>query len=149
MAFLVDTSILVRLANTADALHAVATRAVLELHQRGELLHITAQNLVEFRNVATRPTKINGLGLSADETKAKAAKFEVAFPLLPETPNIFPAWKSIVEALGVVGKQVHDARLVAVCHVHGVTNLLTFNVVHFAPLAKFGAGVMIVDPASV
>ncbi len=57
MAFLVDTSILVRLANTADALHAVATRAVLELHQRGELLHITAQNLVEFRNVATRPNE--------------------------------------------------------------------------------------------
>ena len=40
-------------------------------------------------------------------------------------------------ALGVVGKQVHDARLVAVCHVYGVSHLLTFNVTHFARLAGF------------
>lgn len=149
MAYLVDTSILVRFTNAADALHAVATRAVLELHQRGEHLHITPQNLVEFRNVATRPARINGLGLSGVETEAKAAKFEATFPLLPETPDIFPTWKAIVQSLGVVGKQVHDARLVAVCHVHGVANLLTFNVSHFAPLAGFGPGVTVVAPARV
>jgi hypothetical protein len=44
---------------------------------------------------------------------------------------------------------VHDARLVAVCHVHGVKNLLTFNVAHFARLAAFGPGVVVVDPATV
>jgi hypothetical protein len=44
----------------------------------------------------------------------------------------------VVGALGVVGKQVHDARLLAVCQVHGVTHLLTFNVSHFARLAGFG-----------
>lgn len=82
MPHLVDTSILARLANTADALHAVAARAVLELHQRGEELHITAQNLVEFRNLATRPKAVNGLGLSVAETEAKAAVFEGKFSLL-------------------------------------------------------------------
>jgi hypothetical protein len=66
-----------------------------------------------------------------------------------ETPDIFPAWKSMVEALGVIGKQVHDARLVAVCHVHGVANLLTFNIGHFTALGGFGPGVAIVDPANV
>ena len=54
MAFLVDTSILVRLANSADPSYPVADRAVVELHLRGEVLHITTQNLVEFRNDATR-----------------------------------------------------------------------------------------------
>jgi len=44
--------------------------------------------------------------------------------LVAETPDIDPAWKALVGALGVIGKQVHDARLVAVCHVHGVTHLL-------------------------
>ena len=48
-----------------------------------------------------------------------------------------------------MGKQVHDARLVAVCHVHGVTHLLTFNRAHFARLAGFGSGVVVVDPATV
>jgi predicted nucleic acid-binding protein len=149
MAHLVDTSVLVRLANTADALYGVAARAVLELHQGGNLLQITAQNLVEFRNVATRPAKHNGLGLSIVEARAKAAMFEAAFPLLPETPDIYPTWKSMVDAVGIIGKQVHDARLVAVCHVHRIANLLTFNVGHFMPLAGFGPGVTIVDPASV
>jgi predicted nucleic acid-binding protein len=41
MAHLLDTSILARLANTADAAHAIATRAVVEPHRRGEALHVT------------------------------------------------------------------------------------------------------------
>jgi predicted nucleic acid-binding protein len=149
MAYLLDTNLLVRLGNTLDARHTVAARAVLELHRRGELLHITPQVLIEFRNVATRPTAVNGLGLSAVGAEAKAAVFQATFPLLAETPDIYPAWKALVEALGVVGKQVHDARLVAVCHAHGVSHLLTFNVAHFARLAGFGPGVVVVDPASV
>jgi hypothetical protein len=49
----------------------------------------------------------------------------------------------------VIGKQVHDARLVAVCHVHQVTHLLTFNVAHLARLEAFGPGLVVVDPANV
>jgi predicted nucleic acid-binding protein len=149
VAYLVDTSVLARLANTADGYHPVAARAVVELHRRGEVLHVTPQNLIEFHSVATRPVSVNGLGLAVPDAEAKAAAFEAAFPLLAETPDIYPAWKALVSALGVVGKQVHDARLVALCHVHGVTHLLTFNVSHFTRLAGFGPGVAVVDPASV
>jgi hypothetical protein len=149
MAHLVDTSILARLANTADAMHLVAAHAVLELHQRGEILHLTAQNLIEFRNLATRPRTLNGLGLSAVDAAAKAAIFEGQFPLLAETPDIYPAWKALVDALGVIGKRVHDARLVSVCHVHAVSHLLTFNVAHFVGLAGFGPGIVVVDPVTV
>jgi predicted nucleic acid-binding protein len=149
MAFLVDTSVLGRLANRADLTHPAATAAVAELHRRGEVLHITAQNLVEFRNFATRPVRVNGLGLAAPTAEGLAATFEAAFPLLAETSDIYPAWKAIVEVLGVVGKRVHDARLVAVCHVHAVTHLLTFNVAHFVRMAGFGPGVVVIDPATV
>jgi predicted nucleic acid-binding protein len=149
MAHLLDTNVLVRLANTADARHAEAARAVVELHRRGEQLYVTPQVLIEFRNVATRPTALNGLGLSTVDTEAQAAGFEATFPLLPETPDNFSTWKALVAALGVIGKQVHDARLVAVCHAHGVTHLLTFNVSHFARMALFGPGIVVVDPASV
>jgi predicted nucleic acid-binding protein len=149
VAHLIDTSILGRLANTADVSHAAAVRAVVELHRRGEVLYITPQNLVEFRSVATRPIALNGLGLSSVEAEAKAAVFEATFPLLAETPDIYPAWKALVGALAVIGKQVHDARLVAICHVHQITHLLTFNVAHFTRLASFGPGVVIVDPVNV
>lgn len=149
MAVLIDTSVLGRLANRADVDHAVARRAVAELHRRGELLHVTAQNLIEFRNFATRPVPANGLGLAATAAEGLAATFEATFPLLEETPDIYPAWKALVGALGVIGKQVHDARLVAVCHVHGVGQLLTFNVSHFGRLAGFGPGLAVLDPATV
>src|SRR5437870_6261665 len=149
MAHLVDTSVLGRLANTVDPFHTVAAQAVLELHRRGEVLHVTPQNLIEFRNLATRPKAVNGLGLLAVDAEAKAAVFEGKFPLLAETPDIYPAWKALVGALGVIGKRVHDARLVAVCHVYGVTHVLTFNVAHFVGMAAFGPGIVVVDPVTV
>jgi predicted nucleic acid-binding protein len=149
MAHLIDTNVLVRLANAADAKHGMATNAVLELHRRGEALCLTAQVLIEFRNVATRPTAINGLGLSTTEAEAQAAGFEASFSLLADTPDIYVVWKAIVAAVGVIGKQVHDARLVAVCHVHRVSHLLTFNPTHFARMANFGPGLTAVDPATV
>jgi len=118
------------------------------LHRRGEVIHVTPQVMVEFRNVATRPVAANGMGLSAADTEALAATFEARFPLLAETPDIYPAWKALVAGLTVIGKQVHDARLVAVCHVHTVTHLVTFNVAHFARMAGFEPGVVVVDPAA-
>src|SRR5947209_3941932 len=102
MAILIDTSVLGRLANKADVSHAIAKAAVAELHRRGEVLHVTGQNLVEFRNFATRPAGVNGLGLTATTAEGLAATFEAAFSLLAETPDIYPAWKRIVGALGVV-----------------------------------------------
>jgi predicted nucleic acid-binding protein len=149
MAVLVDTSVLGRLANRADAAHAVAQRAVAELHRRGEVLHLTAQNLIEFRNFATRPIAANGLALAPATAAALASVFESAFPLLEETRDIYPAWRTLADALGVTGKQVHDARLIAVCQVHGISQLLTFNVAHFARLSTAQPGLVVIDPTTV
>jgi predicted nucleic acid-binding protein len=149
VAYLVDTSILVRLANRKDPTYPVADGAVVELHRRGELLHLTPQNLVEFRNVATRPVMVNGLGLAASTVEAMTADFESLFSLLPETPDIYPAWKTLVSHAGVIGKQVHDARLVAVCRVHKLSYLLTFNTAHFLPLARLQPNLDVLHPASV
>jgi predicted nucleic acid-binding protein len=149
MAYLIDTNVLGRLANKSDAQHGVALHAAIELHRRGEILQLTPQVLIEFRSMATRPTAQNGLGLSAVDTEALAAGFETAFPLVEDTPDIYPVWKGIVAGLGIIGKQVHDARLVAVCHVYAITHLLTFNIADFGRMAQFGPGLVIVDPASV
>lgn len=149
MAYLIGTSVLMRLANQGDPNHAVADRAVFKLHRQKETLHITAQNLIEFRNAATRPKAVNGLGMAIADAEREAAGFEKLFPLLPEDPRIFLTWKPLVSALGVIGKQVHDARLVAICHVNSISHILTFNVSQFTTLATFGPGVAVVDPATV
>jgi hypothetical protein len=121
---------------------------MLELHRRSESLHLAPQNLVEFRNAATRPTAANGLGLLLVGSGCEGGWFEATLLLLPESPDIFPNWKSLVRGLGIIGKQVHDARLVAVCHVHSVSHVLTFNVRHFTRMATFGPGIVIVDASS-
>lgn len=149
MPYLVDTSVLVRLANQQDASYGIAWGAVIELHRRGEVLHITSQNLVEFLNVATRPLVNNGLALSPADAYKQLLQFEATFPLLDETAAIHPAWKALVSSLGVIGKQVHDARLVAVCRVHGVLQVLTFNTAHFARLGTIGPAITAAHPQDV
>ena len=149
MPYLIDTSILVRVADEDDELRQEALSALLELHRRGEVVNITPQVLIEFRSVATRPRDVNGLGLKAQEAAFKASQFENEFTLLVETPGIFSAWKELVQDLGIVGKQVHDARLVSVCHAHGITHLLTFNARHFARMAAYGPGLIVVSPEDV
>jgi predicted nucleic acid-binding protein len=134
---------------TADTQHPDAVRAVVDLHRRGEDLHVTPQVLIEFRSLATRPRALNGLGLSTEDTQRQSAAFEAMFPLLNETPDVYPAWKALVEGLGIIGKQVHDARLVAICHVHAVTHVWTFNDSHFVRMAGFEPGITAVDAGTV
>lgn len=149
MASLIETSILVRLGSEADPLYQMASDIILHLHRQGETLHATPQNFIEFRNVATRPLNVNGLGMTADEVEIEAAKLERRFILLPDNDRIYPAWKQLVKASGVIGKQVHDARIVAVCQVYGMTQVVTFNTQHFARLASFVPNLTVMDPRSI
>lgn len=147
MSILMDASILARLVNPADQAYQTAMVAVAELHRRNEVLHITPQNLIEFRSVATRSIGQNGLGLTTKQVENITNRFEQIFPLLTETPAIYPNWKALVAGFGIVGKQVHDARLVAVCHAHHVSALLTFNGSHFQRFANFGPGLTVLEPS--
>jgi len=81
--------------------------------------------------VATRPIQVNGYGWPAKDAEAKVAELLRQFPLLPETAAVFPEWLRLVSQHGILGKQVHDARLVALLNMHGVPRLLTFNVEDF------------------
>lgn len=149
MRLLVDTSLLGRLANTDDSSHALATATVIELRRRQETLLTAAQNLIEFRNFATRPRAANGLESSVSEARSKADEFEVLFPLVPDTPDIYPAWKSLADASAAIGKQVHDVRLVAICQVHKLDGILTFNARHFLRLVTFAPGLSVITPSHV
>jgi predicted nucleic acid-binding protein len=148
MSVLVDTSVLGRLANKLDPSHGSAQASVAKLRGLGETLHITPQNLIEFRNFATRPVAANGLGLTPVEAAKLSASFEAMFSMSNETPAIYRAWRNLVDTLGAIGKQVHDARLVAVCHVHNVDKVLTFNVAHFARFAAAPPGIVVIDAAA-
>jgi predicted nucleic acid-binding protein len=145
MSVLLDSNILTRLAQHTHPMHATAQGAVTALQRGGEALFIVPQNLYEFWVVATRPVAVNGLGFTAAQADAELARLEALFPLLPDTPAIFAAWRRLVAAHGVLGKNAHDARLVAAMTAHGMTHLLTFNGADFARFP----GISILDPGAV
>ena len=76
MNWLLDTNILARLANKDDVKYTTASQAIVELHRRGETLHVAPQVMIEFRSVATRPAALNGVGLSVVAAESQAATYE-------------------------------------------------------------------------
>ena len=148
MRVLLDTNILGRLTNPKEPDYVIAMEACYRLTRRNDVLHITPQNIVEFRSFATRPSNVNGLGYTSDEAIAAIAGFEHLFDLLPESEDIFPNWKTIVAQSHVLGKHVHDARLVAVAVSSGVDAILTFNIAHFQRLCT-ASGLQLLDPRTV
>lgn len=127
MAYLADTNVLLRWVTPADPQHSLAVSSVKALQRRGEVVHITPQNLIEFWNVATRPASANGLGMSPAEAGRQVERLELLFPLVPDSPAVYAEWKKLVSAAGVSGVKVHDARLAAVMLANGLTHVLTFN----------------------
>jgi hypothetical protein len=55
------------------------------------------------------------------------AEFETTLVLMPDTPAVYGEWKRLVGDHSVMGKNAHDARIVAAMAVHGISHLLTFN----------------------
>jgi len=127
MNVLLDTNILARSAQTGHPQQQTAADAVAALRSQGAALCIVPQNLYEFWVICTRPKSANGLGKTAVEAATELANAKALFRLLDDTPAVLPAWEQLVTAHAVLGKNAHDARLVAAMLVHGVTHLLTFN----------------------
>lgn len=147
MPYLADTNVVTRRVLPADVHHVLVRAAVDRLLLRGETVYITAQNLVEFRALATRPLAANGLGLPPEEASIRAQRIEAIFPLLSETPDIYVHWRRLADTYRVVGRQVFDARLVAVMLAHGVTHILTLDAPHFRPFAA--ESITVVEPHEV
>jgi predicted nucleic acid-binding protein len=131
VSYLVDTSVLTRLIVVKDPLSQPARRAIDKLQQDRAGLLVAPQNLIEFWAVATRPVEANGLGLPVEKAAEEVTQFEEVFHLANEPPELFRRWRQLVETYAVKGKQVHDARLVAVMIEGGVDHILTFNVDDF------------------
>jgi predicted nucleic acid-binding protein len=144
MSFLVDTNVLLRSIQSNHPMHEAAVYAIQSLLKQGEI-SIVCQNLIEFWAVATRPVNANGLGLDVSTTTQELTQLKTFFTLQPDTPDIFFVWEKLVFKYQVVGKQVHDTRLVAAMIVHQITHLLTFNVNDFQRFSE----IEVVDPRDI
>jgi predicted nucleic acid-binding protein len=129
--YLLDTNLLLRFCDSASTQHSVAVNSIALLLKRGEQIFLTAQNLIEFWAVATRPKVANGFNWTAQQTEQEVERLLNLFLFLEDSPAIFANWRKLVLQHGVSGKQVHDARLVAVMLAHSISRLVTFNITDF------------------
>lgn len=128
---LIDTNILLRIARSSDPQHKLVDAALARLEGQGAILHYTHQNIAELWNVMTRPVARNGFGLSVPESEREVRLIEAGMALLPDGEAVYREWRRIIVQHGVLGVQVHDARLAASMYVHGVSHILTLNVADF------------------
>ena len=147
MAYLLDTGILLRLVNAQDAQHGMIQLAVRALIAQQESLHIATQNVAEFWNVATRPVANNGFGWSPPVAlNALTLEIEPICSVLVESSSNLAELKRLVSTYAVIGRQVHDARLVATMLVWQVPSILTLNDADFRRYAA--EGINVVTPLS-
>jgi predicted nucleic acid-binding protein len=144
-AYLFDTNIWLRAVQRESPHHALAVDALAALLARGDGIYLTAQNLIEFWSVASRPSEANGLGWPVTTVRQEIDRLLAQFPLPEETPAIFAHWRQLVTDHQITGRRVHDARLVAAMLAHGVTHLLTFNGDDFRAFDE----IVVVAPADV
>jgi predicted nucleic acid-binding protein len=127
MLYVVDTKILLRSVEPNHPMHQETLAALALLRSGGHSLCVFPQQIIEFWHVATRPADKNGLGFTHRQAQSEVEKIEKLLRLILDDPAIYDAWKQLVIAHSINGKQVYDARIAAAMTVHGVTHLLTYN----------------------
>jgi predicted nucleic acid-binding protein len=131
MNILADTNILARTVEPGHTQSPLAINAVTSLRAQGHMLCIEPQVIYEFWVVCTRPVAVNGLGKTAAEASNELANLKSLFVLYDDTAQVLVEWERLVTNGAVLGKNAHDARLVAAMLAHGIGGLLTFNAAHF------------------
>lgn len=143
MRVLIDTNVLLRLADSSHASHQVAADAVKTLRARKHELVVVPQSIYEFWSVSTRSIEANGLGKSPAYAEMMVSKFCGVFRLLRDERTIYETWMQLVTKHGIAGGKSFDARLAAAMLRRGATRLLTFNPSDFRRFSQ----IAILEPA--
>jgi predicted nucleic acid-binding protein len=126
-------------------MHSVATAAIVTLILAGHELFITPQVIVELAATLTRPVAANGLGLATADVSEIIAEICRDFEVLQDNARVFTEWLDLFSDGKGIGREVYDMRIVAAMRVHGIDDLLTFNVDDFRRYATLN----VVHPADI
>ncbi len=143
---LLDTNVLIRALVADDPEHPQVRVALLQCLLNGVPMVICSQNLFELWAVLTRPVDANGYGLSTAEVAQKVHQILESFPLLTEPSSLVRTWVDLCLQYDVKGKQVHDARLVALMKAVGIRQLLTLDKEGFE---RFQAEIICLHPSEI
>lgn len=122
----VDTNILVYAHRRDSAWHEPAALHLRELAEGRAAWAIPWPCVHEFLAVATHPKMYSPPSTVTQAQEQVEAWLESpGLVLLSETADYWPVLRSLVQAGRVTGPRVHDARVAALCEVHGVRELWT------------------------
>lgn len=128
---LLDTNILVYSRDEASPFFASTVKALKNIIINGAQPCIHRQVLREYVSVTTKPSP-RGLGSNIGRALQDVEEFEAFYLVLPEPDGAWSSWKQLLREHGVTGLRIHDAYIVAVMMVYGISSILTFNIEVFA-----------------
>jgi predicted nucleic acid-binding protein len=133
-AIFLDTNILIYAKQGLSPFHAAAVAKVSALAAAGHSLWVSRQTFREYLAAMSRPGALTSpvamLALIAD-----VGSFEAQFLVAEDGPGVTAQLHALLRSVACLGKQVHDANIVATMLTHGIPILLTHNVADFARFA--------------
>lgn len=128
---MLDTNLALRAYDSKDPSH-IRIHAFLQSLSREDEVFVCPQVVFELRVVLTRPSADNGFGLTGSQFDKTVSDLLKDFSFLPDPHDLLYRWMRLCDENAILGKQSHDARLVAWMEAYGVDSILTLNTRHFA-----------------
>lgn len=126
-----DTNVLLAATDQGRSEHARALAALNDWPNAGTVLYTSGQILREYLSVATRPVRMNGLGMTRTDATNNVRTLLGRMRLLAETEKVMDSLLTLLGSINCAGKQVHDANIVATMVAHGIDTLVSINVDDF------------------
>ena len=123
--FFVDTNVLISATDRSRTLHESSLHLLTSVPRSGGHLVWSGQIIREYLVVATRPIKVNGLGLSSDEALANTQRFAKRLHFLEENQGVAQNLRELVATHKLKGRRIHDANIVATMSAGGISNCIT------------------------
>ncbi len=136
----VDTNILVYRRIAESPFHGAALAKLNNLDAAGHALWISRQILREYLVSMSRPGTL-AVPPPLPSLIADVRFFETKFLIAEDGPGVTSDLMNLLSAIPCVGKQIHDANIVATMRAHGIPKLLTHNVADFQ---RFSGHIMII-----
>ena len=126
----VDTNILLRVLLTEMNLHAECDALLKRVLRDDAELWISGQVIREFIVQATHPRTLKE-PLTIEQVIHQLNTIQPSFQIADETSAVRGQLLKLLRAYPTLGKQVHDANIVATMLAYGIDTLLTLNVDDF------------------
>jgi len=126
----VDTNVLFHLRVKQSPFHQVADEMLTQLIASGNKIWLYRQVLRKYLSVISRPGKFP-VGIPIASLTKDIQEFESQFEMVEDSSQVTATLLTLLNTIPTLGKQVHDANIVATMLASGITKLLTQNVADF------------------